>query len=31
MNIHTFNTKPKTTSPKTIQWRPLEVKYPAQK
>ena len=31
MNIHKFNTKPKTTSPKTIQWRPREVKYPALK
>ena len=31
MNIHKFNTKPKTTSPKTIQWRPREVKYPARK
>ena len=30
MNIHTFNVKPKTIPPKTIQWRPLrEVKYPA--
>ena len=32
MNIHKFNVKPKTTLPKTIQWRPLrEVKYPALK
>ena len=32
MNIHKFNTKPKTTQPKTIYWRPLrEVKYPAIK
>ena len=32
MNIHKFNAKPKTTPPKTIQWRPLpEVKYPARK
>ena len=31
MNIHKFNTKPKTTSPKMIQWRPREVKYPARK
>ena len=32
MNIHKFNTKPKTTPPKTIHWRPLrEVKYPAIK
>ena len=32
MNIHKFNTKPKTTPPKTIQWQPLqEVKYPAIK
>ena len=32
MDIHKFNTKPKTTPPKTIHWRPLrEVKYPAIK
>ena len=32
MNIHKFNTKPKTIRPKTIHWRPLrEVKYPALK
>ena len=32
MNIHKFNTKPKTTRPKTIYWRPQrEVKYPAIK
>ena len=32
MNIHKFNTKPKTTPHKTIQWQPLrEVKYPAIK
>ena len=32
MHIHKFNTKPKTTPPKTIHWRPLrEVKYPAVK
>ena len=32
MNIHKFNTKPKTTQSKTIQWHPLrEVKYPAIK
>ena len=32
MNIHKFNAKPKTISPKTIHWRPLrEVKYPAIK
>ena len=32
MNIHKFNTKPKTTQHKTIHWRPLlEVKYPAIK
>ena len=32
MNIHKFNTKPKTTPPKTIHWHPLrEVKYPALK
>ena len=32
MNIHKFSAKPKTTPPKTIQWRPLrEVKYPARK
>ena len=31
MNIHKFNTKPKTTPPKTIHWRPREVKYLAQK
>ena len=32
MNIHKFNTKPKTIPPKTIQWRQLqEVKYPARK
>ena len=32
MNIHKFNTKPKTIPPKTIHWRPLrEVKYPALK
>ena len=32
MHIHKFNTKPKTTPPKTIHWRPLrEVKYPALK
>ena len=33
MNIHKFNTKPKTISPKTIHWRPLlrEVKYPPRK
>ena len=32
MNIHKFNTKPKTVPPKTIHWRPLrEVKYPALK
>ena len=23
MNIHKFNSKPKTTQPKTIYWRPL--------
>ena len=29
MNIHKFNTKPKTNLPKTIHWRPLrELKYP---
>ena len=32
MNIHKFDAKPKTISPKTIQWLPLrEVKYPALK
>ena len=32
MNIHKFNTKPKTILPKTIHWQPLlEVKYPALK
>ena len=32
MNIHKFNAKPKTISPKTIHWRPLrEVKYPPRK
>ena len=32
MNIHKFNTKPITTQPKTIHWRPQrEVKYPAIK
>ena len=32
MNIHKFNTKPKTISPETIHWRPLrEVKDPAIK
>ena len=32
MNIHKFNTKPKTISPKTIHWHPLrEVKYPPRK
>ena len=32
MNIHKFNTKPKTIPSKMIQWRPLrEVKYPARK
>ena len=32
MNIHKFNTKPKTIPPKKIHWRPLrEVKYPAIK
>ena len=32
MNIHKFNAKPKTTPPKTIQWRPLlKVKCPAGK
>ena len=32
MHIHKFNTKPKTTPPKTINWNPLrDVKYPALK
>ena len=32
MNIHKFNSKPKTNPPKAIHWRPLrEVKYPALK
>ena len=32
MHIHKFNTKPKTTPPKTIHWHPLrDVKYPALK
>ena len=32
MNIHKFNAKPKTISPKMIHWRPLrEVKYPPRK
>ena len=32
MNIHKFNTKPKTIPPKTIHWSPLrKVKYPAKK
>ena len=32
MNIHKFNTKPKTIPPKTIHWSPLQdVKYPAKK
>ena len=32
MNIHKFNAKPKSISPKTIHWRPLrEVKYPPRK
>ena len=32
MNIHKFNTKPKTIPPKMIHWRPLrKVKYPALK
>ena len=31
MNIHKFNTKPKTVPPKTIQWLLKEAKYPALK
>ena len=32
MNIHKFNAKPKTNSPKMIHWCPLrEVKYPPRK
>ena len=32
MNIHKFNTKPKTTQPKKVNWSPLlELKYPAIK
>ena len=32
MNIHKFNTKPKTIPPKTIHWRPLrEAQYPSRK
>ena len=31
MNIHKFNTKPKTIPPKTIQWLLKEVKYLARK
>ena len=31
MSIHKFNVKPKTTSPKKIHWRPLQVKYPPLK
>ena len=32
MNIHKFNTKPKTNLPKTIHWHPLrELKYPPKK
>ena len=32
INIHKFNAKPKTISPKTIHWRPLrQLKYPPQK
>ena len=32
MNMHKFNTKPKTVPPKTIHWQPLrEVKYPSLK
>ena len=32
MNIQKYNTKSKTTPPKTIHWSPLrEVKYPARK
>ena len=32
MNIHKFNTKPKTNLPKTIHWYPLrEFKYPPKK
>ena len=32
MNIHKFNAKPKTISPKTIHWGPLrELKYPPRK
>ena len=32
MNIHKFNTKPKTNLPKTIHWYPLrELKYPPKK
>ena len=32
MNIHKFNTKPKTSQSKTIHWHPKrEVKYPAIK
>ena len=32
MNIHKFNTKPKTIPPKTIQWCPLRgAIYPARK
>ena len=31
MNIHKFNTKPKTIPPKTIQWLLKEAKYPARK
>ena len=32
MNVHKFNTKPKTTQPKRIHWRLVqEVKYPVRK
>ena len=32
MNIHKLKAKPKTTPPKTIQWRPMRnIKYPARK
>ena len=32
MNIHKFNTKPKTIQPKKVHWSPLlQLKYPAIK
>ena len=31
MHIHKFNTKPKTTPPKTIHWQPLRGKISSSK